>query len=316
VSGPLQAVREAVLGRLLSGESLAGLPLQRIDGRFDLRGIFSNRQEMGGRQVGQVLEVNPAGQRRGFFKRRVEPQIWQDLDLRFADLPEMRWMNIDVVGCRFDYAHLQGLRCWGVHVTDSCFAGADVRMSQWGPHQPDQFRRSVWQQVDFSRADIRSTSCELDFVAVNFSHAKFTNTHWGWSNLEGVTFEGRVHGLEIGGRPIAERPADWRITGVDLSRARLSHVSFIGVDLGVVDVQLPDDEHHLIIDGWPQYLARVRDRIAKLESERDHLPAQIWLDHVSQDSGPNQTTGVVAVEDIVGLGGENLLELLKSQLAS
>jgi hypothetical protein len=121
-----------------------------------------------------------------------------------------------------------------------------------------------------------------------------------------------VHGLHLGRHPIADRPAGWMLSGVDMSAARPRDFQLIGVDLGSggVDIRLPDDADHWLIADWPAFLDRVERLIGNLVFGDERLTAKIWLDYARRGSGTHQRIGFVAVWDLHQLGGSALTELL------
>lgn len=68
----------------------------------------------------------------------------------------------------------------------------------------------------------------VDFERVSFANAKFSRTDFGWSDLVDCTFRGVVNGLFIGGWPVADAPAHWRLSGVDMLASRPRRVEFRG----------------------------------------------------------------------------------------
>lgn len=305
VGGDRQALRLLALERLQRGYGLEARDFGMHEGRIDLRGLPGDASPPERGPGPAIVTIGAPPDRP---RRRTR---WSDLDLSFAELPELRWFDLDVERCRFEYATLQGLRCWGISVRDCSFVGADLRNSQWGPNQPE-FRRSIWTGVDFRRADLRWSACYGDLEHIDVTGAKFTQASWNWSNLRDVTFGGVVHGLEIGRLPVDQQPGDWRLEGVDIRKAKPRNVVLHGVNLGVVDVRLPSDDRHWVIPDWPGYLDRVAAAAHATEPGVLRDVAQIWVDYSRRDRGPNQTVGFVAVYDIAELGGNELVGLLSS----
>lgn len=305
LDGDRRPLRRLALERLQTGLGLEVSDFGVHDGRVDLRGLSRDTLTPAGKPIPTLLTMGVPPEHR---RKRTR---WADLDLSFTDLPDLRWFDLDVERCRFEYANLQVLRCWGVSVSDCSFVGADLRSSQWGPNQPE-FRRSTWTRLDFRRADLRWSVCEGDLEHIDFSGAKFTQANWRWSNLSDLVFGGIVHGLEIGCLPVNHQPADWRLERVDLRKARPRNVIFHGVNLGVVDVRLPSDDNHWVIPDWPGYLNRVAEAARATEAGGLRDVVQIWIDYERRDCGPKQTLGFVAVHDVVELGGDELVGLLEA----
>jgi hypothetical protein len=225
----------------------------------------------------------------------------------------MGWMGLTVSDCVLDDANMEGLRCWGVTVAATSIQRGKLFHGQLGAQSQFWPRRSSWQQVDLSGADLRGATADVSFEGINFHNAKFRSTDLGWSDLVDCSFAGVVHGVRIGQRPIAERPRGWTLTGVDLTAGRPRDLQLVGVDLGTtaVDIRLPEDDAHWVVDDWPGYLNRVAATIDGLSPGDEKLTAEVWLDYARRDSGPNQLTGFVATWDLDHLGGVALTELLR-----
>jgi pentapeptide repeat protein len=301
----------AIGSDLLAGRPVTADVFGEIAGRVDLRG-FPLTQVITGRQNGPRRVVVGDEDRARDVRRDARPS-WTGLDLSGADLTEMGWMALTVSDCVLDDANMEGLRCWGVKVTATSIRRGKLFHGQLGA--PARFwpHRSSWQQVDLSQADLRGAVADVRFEGVSFRNAKFTSTDLEWSDLVDCSFAGVVHGVRIGRRPISDRPPSWTLTGVDFTAARPRDLQLIGVDLGTtaVDIRLPQDDAHWVIDDWRAYLHRVAETIDGLVPGDEKLSAEIWLDHARKDSGPDQLTGFVAAWDLDHLGGAALTELLR-----
>ena len=144
---------------------------------------------------------------------------------------------------------------------------------------------SSWTGVDLRGADLRGAHAQVRFERVDFRNARFTATDWGWSDLVGCAFAGVVHGLTIGRRPIADRPAGWTLREVDLTAARPRDLVLNGVDLGApeVDVRLPAGDEHWRIRDWPAFLDRVATAVAIMpDGDEDRAAATIWHEYASR----------------------------------
>jgi uncharacterized protein YjbI with pentapeptide repeats len=199
------------------------------------------------------------------------------LDLTGADLSEMGWMGLTVSDCVLDDANLEGLRCWGVTVTATSIRRGTLFHGQLGG--PARFwpQRTRWQHVDLSQADLRGATADVRFEGISFRNAKFSSsTNFRWSDLVDCSFAGVLHGVQIGGRPIAERPPGWTLTGVDLIEARPRGLQLVGVNLGTtaVDIRLPRDDAHWVIDDWSGYLRRVAATVDRLPPGDEKLTVE------------------------------------------
>lgn len=296
----LDAARQEIVAALLAGSTPVDSPFGLVAGRLDLRGLPVTATRAP--HVARV-DVEPA-----------EGAAWSGLDLTGAELSGMNWRGHCVEDCVVDHARVEGLRCWGVDVTGSSFVGADLRSGQLGPLPTEQFGPSRWVRVDLRRADLRGAQAGAEFSSVDLGNAKLTGADLGWSLLHDVRFAGVVHGLTIGRRPVADRPADWTLTDVDLTRARPRGLRLIGVDLGAMDLRLPEDDEHWRVRGWPAVLEAVEARAQRAEDDV-RLTAKVWVEQQRADLGPQQSEGFIAERDLLELGGPALAALVRDVLA-
>ncbi|MQA84710.1 MAG: hypothetical protein GEV03_08835 [Streptosporangiales bacterium] len=310
-----KAAARQVVRQLLHGESPADGPYGRVRERVDLRGL----------PLGTIASAPDFMYRRISVGRRRhllasitgrKPGRWKTLDLSGADLTLMNWTDLTVEDCVFDDADLEGLRCWGVQVACCSMRRAKLFDGQLGAAEEFWPTRSVWLDVDLSQADLRGATAGTRFERVDFRTAKFRRTDFAWSDLVHCVFAGVVQGLTIGRRPIASRPSTWTLTDVDLTEARPRDLRLIGVDLGAVDVRLPEDAEHWHIPDWHAYLRRVTSLVAALQNGETKTAAEVWLDYATKDTGPGQITGFVAAWDLTHLGGQDLLVLLDQARSS
>jgi uncharacterized protein YjbI with pentapeptide repeats len=162
------AVR-SIAADLISGRPVTATVFDTVAGRVDLRGL----------PLTEVVTDRRAGPRRARVgdpnpDHEASPEsgpCWTGLDLSGADLTELGWTGLTVRDCILDDANLEGLRCWGVTVTDTSMRTAKLFHGQLGA--PAEFwpHRSRWQRVDFTRADLRGATADAIFEAVKFDHA-------------------------------------------------------------------------------------------------------------------------------------------------
>ncbi|QNG36550.1 hypothetical protein F1C76_08075 [Geodermatophilaceae bacterium NBWT11] len=77
---------------------------------------------------------------------------WESLDLRGADVAELRLFDARMQDCLFDRANCAGWRVWVTRVEDCSFVRADLRSRGLGGGGPWRGRTTTWRRVDFSRA--------------------------------------------------------------------------------------------------------------------------------------------------------------------
>jgi len=199
----VKPVARQLASELLAGDIRTASPFGLNDGRVDLRGL----------QVDLLTATTDLMyQRVGVSTGR-----WDALDLSGAGLSGMNWKGLRVSDCVLADAQLDDLRCWGIEVVDCLAQRASLRHAQIGA-PAEGYARSSWRRVDLQGADLWQLHGNVVLEDVDLSRAKFGSTNLGWSDLNRVTFRGRVKGLIIGDLHADQRPADW--TSARLTSAR------------------------------------------------------------------------------------------------
>ena len=225
---------EEIWHRLLRDRRLDDLPLARHEGRLDLRRLRPPQRAV-------PIEIRATH--------------WRDLDLSGAVLEELRVFRTNFVNCRFDECRLPGPRAWSSSFVDCTFIGANLRECMLGG--VDKGRRTAYQRVDFSKADMRSTIYEAAaFEGCAFRSTKLAGTDFQSSTFKDCVFEGEIrnvlfyrHGFK------GERFPPNEMINVDFRRARLHDVAFRG--LAMDQVMFPEDDDHVVIDDYPAVLERI-----------------------------------------------------------
>ena len=127
-----QALADKVITRLVAGRRLDKLGLDRHEDRLDLRFLpapFPRRLQ---RFEAAGSFVERLGDLVVFKQARLE-----NLDLSGAQLVSLRIFDTKIIGCRFEDANCQDWRLWGCEVSDSSFAGANLREAAVGTGHGD-----------------------------------------------------------------------------------------------------------------------------------------------------------------------------------
>lgn len=301
-------VLRSVRAELRSGQGRVASPFGDVAGRSDFRGLRLNPGDFRRRS-----QIGAAASERAAPRPGTVWSNWESMDFTGGDLGEMSWMQHRAVNCVFDDADLNGLRCWGVTVTDCSFRRSRLYQAQLGPGPEFWGNQSAWIGVDFRQADLRGFHATSLFADADFGNAKFRQSHLGWSVLRNCNFRGVVQGLSVGSLGEAP-PTGWSLRGVDMRHAKPRDFLLHRVDLGqpYVEILLPEDEQHWLIPGWRAFLDRLEQAITALPAGDERKMATIWLDCERRNLGPEQTHGFVSVADVAKFGGASLLDLLKS----
>ncbi|GAA1397893.1 pentapeptide repeat-containing protein [Catellatospora coxensis] len=262
-------LQSEVIRRLRAGERLDGLALDRIDGRWDLRGLGapeprpadldSTTRQAGGMSF--TFEFSDVAATLEFQRARLV-----DLDLRGAHLPRLRLFGCVIDNSLFDGAHCVGLRMWATDVGDTSFLAADLARSSVGGWYAGRGNRL--RNVDFRHADLSRLGCGVaSFTDVDFAHAQLECTNFWQASLvrcrfagvlREVVFDGRVLEPERDLGPNPMQDVDMRgVTAFD-------DVDFRGVNFD--RVTLPDHPALVVVRG----VARVEAGLQRLADRDDH----------------------------------------------
>ena len=145
------ALAREVIARLQSDARLDDLQLGEYGGRVDLRGLPASPVPVGKeRRVGSLV-LQPT---RGIVE--LTGRTLSDCDFSGSLLDDWRFRDCQIANCCFDRSRCQRWALWHSQVTACTFIGADLRGGLLGTY-PEGGRVS-WNEVDFSRADLRGTS--------------------------------------------------------------------------------------------------------------------------------------------------------------
>lgn len=214
------------VGRWLTGQGERPDGLAEVAGRTDLRGL--------------PLAVLPTtvGTGEGDGAR----VVWESLDLRGADVAELRFFGARLADCLFDRANCTGWRVWGTTVEDCSFVRADLRSRGLGGGGPWQGRTTEWRRVDFSRARLAEsafTGCALHQCTFQDPGPRLVIEDCAVTE---IVVRGEVRSLIVTGVREEAHPtsASRPFTG-DLSAAVLRDSHVIGYALHDVAVPRQDD---------------------------------------------------------------------------
>jgi Pentapeptide repeats (8 copies) len=256
--GPALAAR--VVDRLVAGEPLTDLPLDRHDGLVDLRGlaipdprvlgeavVAGDGARTGLRWLGGLIELRGATLR--------------DLDLSGARLEHLRFHDTVLRNCRFDRAVCRDWRAWDFTVEDCTFRSANLRGAALGTRSANG---NHYRRVDFGGADLRDVVCQrATFEDCDLSGARVDKVEFGGCTFTRCRFAGLLDEVIFSGHELgaeASAPAG-RLIDVDLSGAVLRYVEFRDVPLeGVVPPVEQGDQ--VVVTHLP---CVVRRALARLE---------------------------------------------------
>jgi uncharacterized protein YjbI with pentapeptide repeats len=242
-----QKLAHEVVARLVKGRALDNLPLERHEGRIDLRGLQVTAPKTGRRITGRLGEQSlTAIELAGILELR--GVVLDGLDLSGAQLESLRFFDSKIANSRFNGANCKDWRLWGVEVSNVSFDDAMMRdavLGAWYEGHGD-----VYRNVTFVRADLRSIVCDsATLVDCDFSHARIIDVDFGSSSFIRCRFAGEMrdvifwdHGFDTG------KPDPNLMEDVDFSAATLRFVEFRRLDLN--RVVLPTSPDHLVIRGY------------------------------------------------------------------
>ena len=291
-TGEGESLRDEIFARLSKGHPLDGLPIERHDGRLDLRGIAAPEEV-------PVSSRDLSIRDRIFRFDRVSavPQI-RSAALRGVDLSGARLSGVMVVdstieNCRFDGVRWHERGFWGSTIRDSSFRGANLRAFVMGGASD---RATTGERVDFDEAlldDVIPGSS--DFIDCDFGRARLRKFEAYGCRLVRCRFAGRLDEVifsAVGSSGSSRRGV---LEDVDFSAASFRFVSLRGFELE--GVRVPEGPGHIRFRDYPCVLRRAIDHLRSTED-----PDELWLlgllEHDQQWLGPNQRQGVLAIGDL------------------
>lgn len=235
---------------------------------------------------------------------------WEALDLSHARLPSLRFFGSRVQGCRFDEASCRDWRLWASEVSDSSFAGADLRDSAIGTWQDG--RNNVWRAMSFDRADLRGAvalGCHLE--GCTFRDSQLSGAQFQHVTMRDCAFSGAVKDVLFDCRELPGKPAADVLVDIDFSGATLEDVEFRGCRFD--GLKLPQSQGIYPIPSFP----RVARRVLDLLEENSSVEARMLRSELTvalKLPGPDDSVGVFNRRDYLASGGEALADLAESLL--
>lgn len=254
-----------VLDRLVGGDSLDGLPLDRQDGRVDLRGLIvptpeslgaGSLREEGGDEEPPGLEMRWLG---GLIEFR--GVTLADLDLSGAQLDHLRFFDSSLRNCLFDKAKCRDWRGWNLAVDECSFRGSVLRGSALGTWH--EGKGNHYSAVNFSQSDLREIVCQgASFIDCDFTKIRLENIHFGACDFIRCKFEGLIDSVRFSADPMVgvEKTEPGRMQDVDFSAATLRWTEFNELPLDRVTLP-PDNDEHVVVHHYPCVVRHVINRL-------------------------------------------------------
>ena len=301
-------------GRLLAEEAVHYLTGQRRglpegigthEGRRDLRGLVVSAPEARGRVSAGKVSAEVAG---GLVELR--GVRWEALDLSHARLPSLRFFGSQILDCRFEEASCRDWRLWACEVSDSSFAGADLRDSAIGTWQDGRY--NAWWGVSFDRADLRGAlalGCHL--MDCTFRDSRSSDSQFQHVTMRDCTFSGAMKDVLFDCRELPGKPTADILVNIDFSQATFEDVEFRGCRFD--GLKLPQSHGIYPIPDFP----RVARRVLDLLEENSSVEARMLRSELTvalKLPGAEDSVGVFNRRDYLASGGEPLADLAESLL--
>ena len=272
---------DAVWRALARGADPAALGVDRVEGRWDLRGVGAPVTSWSRKGANPTLRgVRLCG-----------------LSLAGSDLPHFRLVDCRLEDCVLDGAALFDWRMWGTDVRDCSFVAASLRDAGMGG---DRRSPNSWTNVDFRRADLRGTAHFAEsYTDCGFQDAQLDRVDFDGSRHVGSAFAGDVREVEFRSRPRGARRARSvnRMAGVDFGNADVQSAAFHDLDLSAC--LLPRSPHHLVFADRRLFALRVLAALDVSATELVDLRVQMQGHVAEAPPGP----GGPGFEHRADLGG-------------
>ena len=266
---------EAVLRALADGTPIDRLPLDRIDGRVDLRGFpFPKATADGARTIGRFLATSHSG---GLVVKGV---ALDRIDLSHADLSTVAFLGGRLNDVSLAGAVLRGSKLLDLHLANVSFAGADLRDAALG--------RVHMTSVNLARSDLRGASVgDGEYFDCDLRGAKIDGVRFHVTHLERCRFGGRMRDVVFDGLG-ADPNRRGALVDVDFSEATFEFVDFNHLDLARVVPPSQKDLHvvrhyRCVLERW----------VARLEASSDPADARLrkYVANFIRGSLPGQDIG-------------------------
>lgn len=271
----------AEISEWLHGRARRPRSLATVDGRGDLRGFAIHHLQ---------------SRRPSIAHGTVENAHWVELDLRGSSLDHLRWSSVEVVGCLFDGASLNGLRVWESSIEHTSFVGAKLVQAVIGAGE--KYRRNQWRHVSFQRAKMRdATIHNADLFDADFSNADLEGASFRHSRLEGIRFAGTLRKVLFENRDfVTTGSVGHPMRSVDFSNAEFHDVEFRGSHFE--SVTFPASQEDLLIPHFPSAARWVLRRLEEDDSMWSRQLAAI-LDGALVKNSAEDSSGFFIRDDFV-----------------
>jgi len=290
-----QRLAAQVLDRLVAGAPLDTLPLERHEGRVDLRGFAIPDPEV----LGEGYVAEEGGEARAGLRWlgglvELRGGTVTDVDFTGARLEHLRFFDTTLRNCRFDHAKCRDWRGWSLTVDGCSFVGTDLRDAALGTWFEDRGNR--WHAVTFDAADLRGVTCRR----ASFIGCEFTATRLDKVEFEGCEFvRSRFVGLLDEVRFLAEGIEDRtpsRLEDVDFSAATLRWVDFADASLDKLVPPVENDQQ-VVVRKYPCVVRGLVSRLSDDDSiETRTLRSRILTEADRLDSA--RDVGVFHVDEL------------------
>jgi uncharacterized protein YjbI with pentapeptide repeats len=299
--------------RLVTGGSFQDIDTGIVDGRVDLRGFslpppsVINRIELG-RLSGAILD--------GVIW--VRSNRWEDLDLSFSILPNLRFVQSTLFNCVFENADCRDWRFWECAIARSRFVDCDMRDSLIGssdvPH-------NTWTGVTFDHVDFRgAVMLSAEFRDCDFVQNNFESVQFNGCLFDSVRFSGLLKDVRFDSRAIPnQRPDLGPMTAVDFSAATLADVEYWGCRF--LHVEFPDNSGVIVFPNAAEVARRQLEQIRGDDSEVARR-LRVLLENRLKFPGREDAQGVFfkadwdTIEGMANFAESNLLEALRESRPS
>lgn len=230
---------------------------------------------------------------------------WNGVDLRKADLTELRIFDCTFIDCLFDEATCARWQVFNSTFTNCSFQQADLRGAALGLLQGAD--RNVFSQTSFAGADFRQTTFESAvFQHCTFDDAKLKKVAFNGSVFEDCRFAGRL--IEVQFAKVAvgheELPPNAMVR-VDFTQAELKLVQF--VDLEMSDVRWPISPNHVLLENYRKQLSQITAHLDRVATAPALQVAHV-LGNTLRSGSTGQQRGVVSRHDFRAFEADSLFE--------
>jgi fluoroquinolone resistance protein len=247
---------DLIYSKLRKGRSLAGLGLERADGRMYVEGLVVPQPEATGE------EVKVRGLTFGIFRnvQHIWRRKWENLHFVNCKLNDLGLFGCTIRNCRFERCDMRNVGFWRCRVSDCSFNRCDMRSVAFGGCLIGwRMRRNEFRSVDFERCNLTTSAHSYElYKDCSFKHCRYGACNFRGAVFEDCYFEGKLDSAMFASRdPHFPKMPENELLRTDFRSAGVSQAAFDNI--GIDPSWFPVDDDLIILhhgaEDWRRWLS-------------------------------------------------------------